>query len=499
MSPAPGFLLGCLGPAYVPRTKSVGLGTAQSGQKGFPRPFPKIPHRFMPNPKAKPPLLPERLVARLWRNRDRRRTLHTQDGRRVRVLYPGRPNGGPGPDFRDAVVQIEGSPPVRGDVEVHRQVAGWNQHGHQQDPRYSNVVLHVVQRSTREATTYRQDGHTVPVTELDSLDSGRQPLQEATRERNVDAPFSHLQRWRSLSREQLGQLLAQAGEQRFLISSTAFQASLGQEDAEELLYRGLLEALGYSRNREPFRELAQHLPWRMVRDTVRAVPRRSRVLAIRHLLLSAAGLPGETPALTEEALSSQWDPKSLHITPMEPSAWCFAGVRPVNQPRRRMEGAAALLANYLDTGLLPGFLPLVREASVAALSNALTAVEGQVTLIGNGRALDIAVNVVLPLLHAWGLLRGDRALASSCIHLYRKAPRLAENEITREMAALLPGLSNHAPSVAGTRQAGNHPQNMPEGAQPPLRRGALQQQGLMHLYQVLLEDVDPRAGRALHP
>ena len=433
--------------------------------------------RFMSDPKVKPPLLPKRLVARLWRNRDQRRTLLTQDGRRLRVLYPGRPNGGPGPDFRDAVVQIEGSPPVRGDVEVHQQVAGWNQHGHQQDTRYNNVVLHVVQRSTREATTYRQDGRTVPVAELDSLDSKRQPLPEPAQKRTVDAAFSQLQRWRSLSWEQLGQLLDQAGERRFLNKSTAFQTALGQDDAEELLYQGILEALGYSRNREPFRELAQRLPWRMVRNIVRAVPRRSRVLAMRHLLLSVAGLPGETPATTEEAAFSRGDPGSLHITPMEPSAWCFAGVRPVNQPRRRLEGAAALLAGYLDTGLLPGFLSLARDRDATALRNALTVVESRVTLIGKGRALDMAVNVVLPLLHAWGLLRGDRALADSCLCLYRKAPRLAENEITREMAALLLGLPDHTPSVAGMYQAGNQPQNMPMGAEPALLRGALQQQG----------------------
>ena len=359
-----------------------------------------------------------------------------------------------------------GSPPVRGDVEVHRQVAGWNQHGHQQDPRYNNVVLHVVQQSAGEAATYRQDGRVVPVTELDSLVCKRQPLPEATRKRSVDAAFSQIQRWRSLPWEQLGQLLDQAGERRFLNKSGAFQTALSQEDVEELLYQGILEALGYSRSSEPFRELARRLPWRMIRYTVRAVPLCSRMMAIRHLLLITAGLSGETRAVTEEASFFQGNPVSTRIAPMEPSAWCFAGVRPVNQPRRRMEGAAALLTGYLDTGLFPGFLLLARERGTAALCKALTVVDDRITLIGKGRALDMVVNIVLPLLHAWGLLQGDRALADSCRRLYRKAPRLAENEITREMATLLPGL---------------------------------QQQGLIHLYQVLLEGEGPPTGLALHP
>ena len=65
----------------------------------------------------RPEDIPERLLARLWRNRDwRRRSLPLADGKRLRVLYPGRPGGGPGPDFRDAILQVEGRAPVRGDV-----------------------------------------------------------------------------------------------------------------------------------------------------------------------------------------------------------------------------------------------------------------------------------------------------------------------------------------------------------------------------------------------
>ena len=38
-----------------------------------------------------------------------------------------------------------------------------------------------------------------------------------------------------------------------------------QESAEKLLYQEILEALGYSRNREPVLELAGRLPWRVIR------------------------------------------------------------------------------------------------------------------------------------------------------------------------------------------------------------------------------------------
>ena len=383
------------------------------------------------------------------------------------MLYPGRPNGGPGPDFKDAIVQMEGSPPVRGDVEVHRQTTGWNQHGHNQDPRYNKVVLHVVARPTARAATYRQDGRVVPVIMVGPQEGSHQlPDHKAT----VGAAFSRLRRWRTLPQEHLCRLLNQAGEQRLLSKSARFRAALIQEDAEELLYCGILEALGYSRNRQPFLELAHRLPWRMLRDNVSTVPLRSQGLAIHHLLLTVAGLSGKTPTVPEEA-SFPGETRHLRdVTPMEPSAWCFAGVRPVNQPRRRIAGAAVLLAAYVETGLLPGLLPLARKGSVTPLRGALTVVDDRITLIGRGRALDMVVNVVLPLVHAWGLLKGDRVLADSCLNLYRRAPPLAENEITREMEALL-GLS--------------------EGW---AKLGALQQQGLMHLYQTLLREGTLLAG-----
>ncbi len=67
----------------------------------------------------------------------------TEDGRSVRVLFPGVPGGGSGPDVRDAVIELAGDE-LRGDIEVHLKSRGWYQHGHQNDPAYGRVILHLV-------------------------------------------------------------------------------------------------------------------------------------------------------------------------------------------------------------------------------------------------------------------------------------------------------------------------------------------------------------------
>ena len=80
-----------------------------------------------------PPGRSERALAQLWLTKTGRR-LKTTDGRALRVIYPGRPAPGHGPDFRDALVELDGRR-LSGPVELHRTPADWTRHGHHLDPR----------------------------------------------------------------------------------------------------------------------------------------------------------------------------------------------------------------------------------------------------------------------------------------------------------------------------------------------------------------------------
>ena len=69
--------------------------------------------------------------------------LTTTDGNVVQVEYAGFLNRHAGPDFMDARVQI-GDVLWCGPVELHLKSSDWLLHGHSGDPRYENVILHVV-------------------------------------------------------------------------------------------------------------------------------------------------------------------------------------------------------------------------------------------------------------------------------------------------------------------------------------------------------------------
>jgi len=52
-------------------------------------------------------------------------------------------------------------------------------------------------------------------------------------------------------------------------------------------------------------------------------------------------------------------------------------------------------------------------------------------LLGNSKAGEIAVNIVLPFAFSWGKMFNEPELMKKAMELYNSYPKLAENEITR--------------------------------------------------------------------
>ena len=66
----------------------------------------------------------EKLVEERWQ-RLLEKELSTEEGWQLRVIYPGRINGDSGPDFRDAIIVMNESNLVRGDIEIHVKSSDW--------------------------------------------------------------------------------------------------------------------------------------------------------------------------------------------------------------------------------------------------------------------------------------------------------------------------------------------------------------------------------------
>ncbi len=383
------------------------------------------------SPGGERPAIPERLLWKLWKRRAARQDeFRTGAGTRVRVLYPGRAGTAAGPDFRDALLEVEGLGLVRGDVEIHLRQRDWTAHGHGDDPNYNGVAFHAA-LETDSPETALASGNAAPVISLANLLDGADDGEPAP----PDAASAAAELWALLARRgyprpdsaaETGSLLEQAGDERFRRRAATLGRFAAEQGPEQTLYEALLEGLGYRHNQQPFVKLAHQAPIAALRRAALPVLYGQRPMVLRHWLLAVSGLDGGAAGVAPRL------PPGLGPA-MARKEWRLFRVRPANHPTARIEGAAELVARFLERGLLAGLGDAAGSPSQLAAALTVDGRDGGAALIGTGRARDLAVNAVLPLLHT---LDGGGA-ESAPMEIYRRFPKLTGNEIVREMAAQL--------------------------------------------------------------
>ncbi len=364
--------------------------------------------------------------------------LHTRGGDAYRVLYSGRPADGPGPDFRDAVLVGSDGTRIRGDIEIHVRASGWSAHGHNRDARYNGVVFHVTLGLDAPGETLTASGLRIPLLALGPVLRASRGSRRAPARARCPGVLPDI-------------TLAEAGDRRFLARSAGFMLEMRRAGVDQTLYAGVMECLGYSRNRSGFRQLAARLSWPQLATVAASAGAAFEDLAAA--LLWAGGLGGR--------------PRHVPALSGRPPRWAAVHGRPDNAPQRRIMGAAALAGRLFRAGgPLEALAAMVSGAGSAKdVVEALTVgpPSGETrALIGSGRAAEISVNAVIPGLHAWAVLTGSGALEERCLELYRGHPKTPENALTREALRLLTS----------------------EGRRPRIR-GAREQQGLIYLYRAL--------------
>lgn len=253
---------------------------------------------------------PERVLQKLWlRGEVDDREAHLEDGRRVRVLEPGRWNHSGGPDFGSAVLEIDGCRRV-GDVELHLRERDWQAHGHGQDVAYDGVMLHAVLFPTDARWTEGREGRRIPVLVL--LPLLRRGLEEYAADEAVERLAGRPETrildalLRCLPEQRAARVVA-AGRARWEEKVAWARLRLGRLGWSAACHHAALQALGARANRAAMLRVAAEWPlseWSAHPD-----------LATR-VWLSGAGGP----------------------------RWTLQGVRPANHPRLRLEQYAAWVA-----------------------------------------------------------------------------------------------------------------------------------------------------------
>ena len=327
-------------------------------------------------------------VAHRWWALSRDVMLPLSDGGACQLHFQGRPGGALGPDVRDAVLLFarHGKPvsmsmlyeeQAVGDIEFHIRSSDWYNHAHHTDPRYNNVILHMVLIYDDATPIQRQDGGIVPTCCLNDLPPAAYappiwPCQQ------VIAHMNDAERARLLNFA--GQLRFEQKTRNLLILLREAQPRGTFSAYDTCLIAALAEGLGYGRDRAFFRAAGLHLL-----D-----------------LLSKHDIP--------EPLGHTDEPSSLDANRLR------------------------ILGHLVQKWRVYGLWETLRNAVFSACQQEIRVIfEG----LSTARTDILICNVVLPFAAAVGLLENDTLLAEKAESLYVRYPALSSNTITRAMCRQL--------------------------------------------------------------
>lgn len=428
---------------------------------------------------------PEKLLQAVWQHqRLRRGDLQTADGRRVRVLHPGFASAEGGPDFRGAVLQFDNTAPVSGDVEVDLQSSGWHAHGHDANPNFKNVILHVVwedaqnPKSTAQGPAKLALKHVLdaPPAELALALENESGLPESLRGK-CSAPL------RELSAPQLTELLHAAARVRFQNKAGAILARAKNSGWEQALWEHLFRALGYKHNVWPMQNLAEtKLRWSRGAESAFAL--QARLFGVSGLLpdeLTRAQKTADT--FLRRAWDVWWrDRDEFADCALPRTVWKFHGLRPANHPQRRLALASHWLASEsLAEKIEDWCMAEIPERGWLASLHAIFQVERDEfwswhwtfksarlarpqPLLGEARVTDLAINVVLP----WLWVRAQEGGNEKVLR-----------EVERRLFAWPAAEDNSILKLARQRLLGT--------SSARVLKGAAQQQGLMQIVRDFCE------------
>ncbi|GAI24586.1 unnamed protein product, partial [marine sediment metagenome] len=142
-----------------------------------------------------------------------------------------------------------------------------------------------------EATTKLQNGESIPTLALHRYIKGSINQRLSAVEPPVTLTKPGLKATEHLTTGIIAEFLDSAGEERFLTKATKFQVDLAQMEASQCLYQGIMGALGYSKNKLPFLELARRVPLQILESITRNKISDEECLSRQQaLLLGTAGL-----------------------------------------------------------------------------------------------------------------------------------------------------------------------------------------------------------------
>ena len=225
----------------------------------------------------------ENFLHYIWQNGFfNQQNLKSNQGNSLSIKRTGLLNTDAGPDFTNAQIMIDDIL-WAGHVEIHKRSSDWYVHGHEKDPAYDNVILHVVYEDNMPV--YNSSNTQIPTLELSKYI-----------DKKILKTYNKLIKNKALlpCQNDLGKvdklllinfkyrLFTERLEDKYLIIKKLLIET--QNDWHQIFYETLLKYIGGSVNKEAFELMGRLLPYRIF------IKYKDNLLKLEALLFGVAGL-----------------------------------------------------------------------------------------------------------------------------------------------------------------------------------------------------------------
>ncbi len=420
-----------------------------------------------------------------WCRKKRGTIITAVSGADIEILTPGIWNLEAGPDFLNAKLAIDENE-CTGSVEIHKKSSDWISHRHSSNSLYDNVILHVVAEDDTASLSeeLQKQLPSVPVLIL-------KPRFSADRIAPADKfPKGKCQSFfSSINDEKLNLFFRKAGFIRFYGKVDSNLSNMREQGINKTFTELLFDACGYKQNRKAFIELFSRLSRYedLSEDETEAV------------IWGESGLMPDPVSVKLDPVMEQFVKRlwglwwKIRKEPLPPIKWKHSGLRPMNFPERRI-AAVTVLMKKLGKVPMMFFANLAKESESSSefTKNVIEALKCShsvwdsyinftsqcstpAAVLGKSRAEDICLNVVLPTLQAQ-IIFTDKKIQNGADKYSNTLPEAA--------FASMPSIqSNRILETAAIKWFA------PPGRKRNIIKGAISQQGILHIYRNFCEDV----------
>lgn len=376
----------------------------------------------------------EKLLQYIWQFQYFNKSeLQTTAGEKLQIIFAGKLNSNQGPDFTNAQIKVDNTTLV-GSIELHLKASQWNEHGHENDVNYRNVILHVVFENDLPQSS-------VPVLELQSR------ISNLLLDRYADLMNSPTFIPCVKSVSEVKEITWLSWKERLLAERLTRKSSivfkfLEENNAhwEESFWWMLARNFGMKVNTEAFESMARSISVNVL------AKHKNQIHQLEAILFGQSGLLKENfkedyPRLLQreyQFLKKKYDLKSIH------GQVHFLRMRPGNFPTIRLSQLAALIQN--SAHLFSKVLEIEKISGVKKLFDVTAndywhyhykfdeASSFKKKTIGNDMIENVIINTIVPVLFAYGLYHKEEK--------YKNKAILWLEELSAEVNSITKGFSN---------------------------------------------------------